>query len=210
VRRLHNGLVMMALVAVCIFAPKAVAQDISNLEPYPGTKKAVRQTLDQLPPARIYLADNAVDEVGPTRVAAELLPVCYDRQVYVGGFSHHDTKGQPNSFKQQNPSLGSAFTIGCEMWIHPTFQWMHVFLNSRKGTTDIKGLGLEACLRTQGLDFCYSSSRAYARMTDERGRAVSGWVPKLMPAASLGKGRWRVYIVPLDQNTYYLFIGIGF
>lgn len=192
---------------ICFYPKVGKAETINLPEPelYPGMRAAVAETLHprlQLAEALKVFPD---DEVGPS------VKKIYCSRIHIGGFSHHDTGNMPNTNHENNFGLGGAVCGEYSLFgIHPTAQVMHIFVNSKKGTTTIYALGGEAILiEGKYVDLGASLSRAYVRATDaKRGKAVHGWAT--MPSVFLESGRVRLNFTPLGTKVYYIYISIGF
>lgn len=194
-----------ALVATSLYACKAKAQDISRMELYPGMNQAVADTLAKPTGLAAYLAARKPTQDDEVPVDSPVIP-CRSVRLYIGGKSHHTMENnRPNTNHEKNFALGAAFVPYCGNWIHPIVQAMHVFVNSKHGTTDMIAAGVEACLRGQ-LELCGTYSYAHARATDNRNRAASGkaWIPSI----SVGKGCYRVHYSPIAPRVTYLFLSI--
>lgn len=197
-------IMMLVLVSMFAFSKRAKAEQLPEYEPYPGTRLAVSQVFkSEKRPMGLSLsaAINGELEHGEKKRAQMWL--------YIGGFSHHDTGGKPNTNKEENFGLGGAITTEQSFYgVRPIVQGMHVFKNSKKGTTDVLGLGLEACIEST-IDLCGSVSRVYATATDPRkNRRVSAW--GYMPTVGLGKGNYRIYATLMAPKVYYVYFAIGF
>ncbi|MBP9782122.1 MAG: hypothetical protein KBC50_00070 [Candidatus Pacebacteria bacterium] len=200
-------IVVALLIAAAALASKSTeAETVDSMEIYPGVSQAVAQTVaetyrpnltwqgvEPLPEKEILPPDDEVD----TRIT-----------FYGGGVSDHRRSSTKNeSYKQKNGMLGIGLSTA-ESWygIRPIAQWVHVFDNSRKGSTDMKGVGLELCYEFV-LEMCYSRIKAYAKITDNKGNSISQWVPKPVPTLSLGKGPFLVAVTGIDNKTSFVFLG---
>jgi hypothetical protein len=200
-------IVVALLIATAALASKsAEAETVDSMEIYPGVNQAVAQTVaetyrpnltwqgaEPLPEKGVLPPDDEVD----TRIT-----------FYGGGVSDHRRSSTKNeSYKQKNGMLGIGLSTA-ESWygIRPIAQWVHVFDNSRKGSTDMKGVGLELCYEFV-LEMCYSRIKAYAKITDNKGNSISQWVPKPVPTLSLGKGPFLVAVTGIDNKTSFVFLG---
>lgn len=200
-------IVVALLIAAAALASKSTkAETVDSMEIYPGVNQAVAQTVaetyrpnltwqgaEPLPEKKVLPPDDEVD----TRIT-----------FYGGGVSDHRRSSTKNeSYKQKNGMLGIGLSTA-ESWygIRPIAQWVHVFDNSRKGSTDMKGVGLELCYEFV-LEMCYSRIKAYAKITDNKGNSISQWVPKPVPTLSLGKGPFLVAVTGIDNKTSFVFLG---
>jgi hypothetical protein len=200
-------IVVALLIATAALASKsAETETVDSTEIYPGVNQAVAQTVaetyrpnltwqgaEPLPEKKVVPPDDEVD----TRIT-----------FYGGGVSDHRRVNTKNeSYKQKNGMLGIGLST-TESWygIRPIAQWVHVFDNSRKGSTDMKGVGLELCYEFV-LEMCYSRIKAYAKITDDKGNSISQWVPKPVPTLSLGKGPFLVAVTGIDNKTSFVFLG---
>ena len=200
-------IVVALLIAVAALASKSTkAQTLDSVEIYPGMHQAVAQTIAQTHQPTIKW-----ESVG-TVPEKEVLPP--DDEVdtritfYGGGVSdHRRTSTRNESYKQKNGMFGIGLSTAKSLYgIRVVAQWIHVFDNSRKGDTDMKGVGLELCYELV-LEVCYSRIKAYAKITDNKGNSISQWVPKPVPTLSLGKGPFLVAVTGIDNKTSFVFLG---
>lgn len=182
------------------------AQTVDPVEIYPGVSQAVAQTVAQAyQPTIRWEGAGTVPEKEPIPLNDEV-----DTRItfYGGGVSDHRRVNTKNeSYKQKNGMLGVGLSTAKSWYgFRPELRWIHVFDNSRKGTTDMKGFGWEWCYEIV-LEVCYSRTKAYAKITDNKGNSISQWVPKPIPTLSLGKGSFRVAVTPIDSGTSFVYVG---
>lgn len=205
-------IVVALLIAAAALASKSTkAETVDSMEIYPGVNQAVAQTVaetyrpnltwqgaEPLPEKKVLPPDDEVD----TRIT-----------FYGGGVSDHrrenknKSQAEQISYKQKNGMLGIGLSTAESLYgIRVVAQWVRVFDNSRKGSTDMKGVGLELCYEFV-LEMCYSRIKAYAKITDNKGNSISQWVPKPIPTLSLGKGPFLVAVTVIDKDTSFTYLG---
>lgn len=200
-------IVVAILIAVIALACKNTkAETTYSMEIFPGVNQAVAQTAaeayrpnltwqgaESLPEKEALPPDDEVD----TRIT-----------FYAGGVSdHRRTSTRNESYKDKNGMFGIGLSTAKSLYgIRVVAQWVHVFDNSRKGSTDMKGVGLEFCHEIV-LEVCYSRIKAYAKITDNKGNSISQWAPKPIPTLSVGKGPFLVALTGIDNKTSFVFFG---
>lgn len=183
------------------------AQKLGDAEIYPGVNYAVAQTIAQ-ENNLIARWRGTVETPAEAQAKTQRAEDETEITIYIGGVSDHErTTGRKESYKQKNPMVGLNIST-TENWygFRPVGRWVRVFDNSRKGTTDMKGIGIEWCYELI-LEGCYSQIKAYASITDAKGNKISGWVPKPIPTLSLGKGPYLVLLTPIDKDTSFIYFG---
>lgn len=168
-----------------------------DMGPPQETSQAAPVIHDEVPPPQQSEVFHFVDELLslPTAVRLE-----------VGGFSHHDTHGKPNTNKQDNFMTGVTVMLPYRMLGGEVFaEAVKVWRNSRKGTTEMAGGGVEWNLRNDNIGVCGRIAGVHVYMSDNKGRSKTG--NALLPSACvyLAKADWvKLNYTKLGKDVWFL------
>ena len=185
----------------------AQAEGLKNDYFYPGVGQAIKKDT---------LAQNTgftLPKSAPVPPAEAEAPrkEFYRYSLDVGGFSRHNTRGKPNTMHEQNFMLGGRisadFTV---LGGRPFVQYDHVFVNSKKGSTDLLGVGAEwTLIRGEKVDLCGSLTATRIRYHDAvRDKVAYG--NAVIPGLCLRYDRFKLNFTALGKDIVFMHLNIGF
>lgn len=134
----------------------------------------------------------------------------YNYSLGIGGLSRHNTHGEPNNFKEQNPHLEFNYWLDYSIFGgRPFIGIAHTFANSRRGTSDMIVAAIQwKLVPGPYLDLCGGLGGVRMKYRDgnpKPGKPSS--ITETVPVAylCLEKGPVSARFVPLGKDILFMY-----